>query len=82
MEYWTFDFFACDVMELGRRDSNPDSVIQSHESYRWTTSQSGHGAVLKMSEYHRVNSLQHEVSTSRVCGLTVGRTSQNKPRKS
>ena len=26
---------------LGGRDSNPDTVVQSHVSYRWTTSQSG-----------------------------------------
>ena len=25
---------------LGGRDSNPDTVVQSHVSYRWTTSQS------------------------------------------
>jgi hypothetical protein len=24
---------------LGGRDSNPDTVVQSHVSYRWTTSQ-------------------------------------------
>jgi hypothetical protein len=24
---------------LGGRDSNPDNVVQSHVSYRWTTSQ-------------------------------------------
>ena len=24
---------------LGGRDSNPDSMVQSHLSYRWTTSQ-------------------------------------------
>ncbi len=27
---------------LGSRDSNPDSMIQSHVSYRWTTSQPGY----------------------------------------
>ena len=26
-------------MWLGGRDSNPDTVVQSHVSYRWTTSQ-------------------------------------------
>ena len=26
---------------LGGRDLNPDTVVQSHVSYRWTTSQSG-----------------------------------------
>ena len=26
---------------LGGRDSNPDTVVQSHVSYRWTTSQCG-----------------------------------------
>ena len=26
---------------LGGRDSNPDTVVQSHVSYRWTTSQQG-----------------------------------------
>ena len=26
---------------LGGRDSNPDTVVQSHVSYRWTTSQYG-----------------------------------------
>ena len=26
---------------LGGRDSNPDTMVQSHVSYRWTTSQSG-----------------------------------------
>src|SRR5437899_4877753 len=26
---------------LGGRDSNPDSMVQSHVSYRWTTSQRG-----------------------------------------
>src|SRR6187431_440333 len=32
----------CAVMSrtwLGGRDSNPDTVVQSHVSYRWTTSQ-------------------------------------------
>ena len=28
-------------MWLGGRDSNPDTVVQSHVSYRWTTSQHG-----------------------------------------
>src|SRR4030095_2721376 len=29
----------CALIELGGRDSNPDSQIQSLESYHWTTSQ-------------------------------------------
>ena len=29
---------------LGGRDSNPDTVVQSHVSYRWTTSQYRRGA--------------------------------------
>ena len=29
---------------LGGRDSNPDTVVQSHVSYRWTTSQYRGGA--------------------------------------
>ena len=27
------------VQWLGGRDSNPDSMVQSHVSYHWTTSQ-------------------------------------------
>jgi hypothetical protein len=27
------------MLWLGGRDSNPDTVVQSHVSYRWTTSQ-------------------------------------------
>src|SRR5205814_4055455 len=29
----------CSLVWLGGRDSNPDTVVQSHVSYRWTTSQ-------------------------------------------
>ena len=29
------------IVWLGGRDSNPDTVVQSHVSYRWTTSQCG-----------------------------------------
>src|SRR5687767_3874632 len=38
---------------LGGRDSNPDTVVQSHVSYRWTTSQSGieQLAAPKLSQY-------------------------------
>ena len=32
---------AASEVWLGGRDSNPDTVVQSHVSYRWTTSQSG-----------------------------------------
>ena len=32
---------ALELIWLGGRDSNPDTVVQSHVSYRWTTSQSG-----------------------------------------
>ena len=31
--------FAVLGIWLGGRDSNPDTVVQSHVSYRWTTSQ-------------------------------------------
>ena len=30
-----------DLVWLGGRDSNPDTVVQSHVSYRWTTSHHG-----------------------------------------
>src|SRR5438046_7073054 len=33
-----------DLNWLGGRDSNPDTVVQSHVSYRWTTSQYQSGA--------------------------------------
>jgi hypothetical protein len=32
---------------LGGRDSNPDTVVQSHVSYRWTTSQCSLRAALR-----------------------------------
>ena len=32
-------FISFCILELGRRDSNPDKQIQSLRSYRWTTSQ-------------------------------------------
>src|SRR5262252_3040317 len=38
---------------LGGRDSNPDTVVQSHVSYRWTTSQLG---LARNSEFRMKNS--------------------------
>ena len=35
---------------LGGRDSNPDTVVQSHVSYRWTTSQ-----------YQQTRAVRHEL---------------------
>ena len=32
-------YVRVDEIWLGGRDSNPDTVVQSHVSYRWTTSQ-------------------------------------------
>jgi hypothetical protein len=36
---------------LGGRDSNPDTVVQSHVSYRWTTSQYGREPLSRNSNY-------------------------------
>jgi len=36
---------------LGGRDSNPDTVVQSHVSYRWTTSQHGVAKAGRTSHY-------------------------------
>src|SRR5437773_6075924 len=43
---------------LGGRDSNPDNVVQSHVSYRWTTSQcrSGFSEGARTSDYSQSKS--------------------------
>jgi hypothetical protein len=39
---------------LGGRDSNPDRMVQSHVSYRWTTSQCGRRSVANASRRRQI----------------------------
>ena len=48
---------------LGGRDSNPDTVVQSHVSYRWTTSQYQREAV-------RAGNTDYSLNQSRSVTLT------------
>ena len=55
---------------LGGRDSNPDTVVQSHVSYRWTTSQYQRGARVRL---QIIDSSGYEASSARSTTLVPGR---------